>query len=279
MTKMKNPILKIAKYVLTDEARQKSFIVIFILCALFVFLVRGCYQGHYEVNGQLLDGKSIIEIISKITFQIIAAGAMFVAALLSMGVLRHDRENGMQAAILSKPLTRRQYISGKILGLWALSFLFMLVLHTVLFVITSVNMGMIMPQYLMASLLCSFNLLFVVIAVCLFSLLMPDIAAFLSAIGIGLAGFAADGIHAVSQSPMGQMMMQQDAYTKTGVSLWDVLYYGWPKISGLQRLAASMISEEGFSSMGGLYPLINIFLYCLILGYLLYRRFDRIDIE
>ncbi|MDQ5985288.1 MAG: hypothetical protein CSYNP_00996 [Syntrophus sp. SKADARSKE-3] len=276
---MKNPILKIAKYVLTDEARQKSFIVIFILCALFVFLVRGCYQGHYEVNGQLLDGKSIIEIISKITFQIIAAGAMFVAALLSMGVLRHDRENGMQAAILSKPLTRRQYISGKILGLWALSFLFMLVLHTVLFVITSVNMGMIMPQYLMASLLCSFNLLFVVIAVCLFSLLMPDIAAFLSAIGIGLAGFAADGIHAVSQSPMGQMMMQQDAYTKTGVSLWDVLYYGWPKISGLQRLAASMISEEGFSSMGGLYPLINIFLYCLILGYLLYRRFDRIDIE
>jgi ABC-type transport system involved in multi-copper enzyme maturation permease subunit len=278
MTKIQNPILKIAKYVLTDEVRQKSFIIIFALCALFAFLVRGCYQGHYEVNGQLLDGKNIIEIISKITFHMIAAGAMFIAALLSMGVLRRDRDSGMQAAILSKPVTRRQYISGKILGLWTLSFLFMFVLHTVLFIITSVNMGMIMPQYLAASLLCSFNLLFVIIAVCLLSLLMPDIAAFLSVIGIGLAGFAADGIHAVSHGPMGQMMMQQGANPKTDVSVWDVVYYGWPKLPGLQRLASSMIGSEGFSGIGSLYPLINIFLYCLILGWLLYWRFNREDI-
>ena len=281
MTKQFHPILIIAKYALTDEVRQKSFIIIFALCALFVFLVRGCYHGNYEVNGQLLDERNIIEIISKITFNVIAAGAMFIAALLSMGVLRRDRDTGLQAAILSKPVTRPQYISGKILGLWTLSCLFMFILHAVLFIITSVsvNMWAIMPQYLAASLLCSFNLLFVILAVCLLSLLMPDIAAFISVMGIGFLGLAADGIHTVSRSPMGQMMMQRGVRPNADMSLWDVVYYGWPKLSGLQKSATSMIGWEGFSGLGSLYPLINIFLYCLVLGLLLYWRFDREDIS
>ena len=60
-----------------------------------------------------------------------------------------------------------------------------------------------MPEYLIASLLCSFNLLFVVVAVLLLSLLMPDIVAFLCVMGIGIVGFVADGISAISQSPDG----------------------------------------------------------------------------
>ena len=66
-----------------------------------------------------------------------------------------------------------------------------------------------MPEYLIASLLCSFNLLFVVVAVLLLSLLMPDIVAFLCVMGIGVVGFVADGIYAISHSQMAQAMMPQ----------------------------------------------------------------------
>ncbi len=209
MPKALSPIIRIAKYTLTDEVRQKSFIVMFVICAIFVFLIRGCYQGNYMVNGQALDAGTVIRVVSKVTFHIIAAGVMLLAALLSMRVFRRDRDDGMQSCILSKPITRWQYVAGKILGLWVLSIIFMFILHGIVFIIASINLKVVMPEYLIASLLCSFNLLFVVVAVLLLSLLMPDIVAFLCVMGIGIVGFVADGIFAISHSQMAQAMMQQ----------------------------------------------------------------------
>jgi ABC-type transport system involved in multi-copper enzyme maturation permease subunit len=244
-----SPIIKIAKYTLTDEVRQKSFIIMFVICAIFIFLVRGCYQGNYMVNGQELDAGTIIRVVSKVVFHIIAAGVMLLTALLSMRVIKRDRDDGMQACILSKPIARWQYVAGKILGLWALSVAFMFILHGIVFVLTSINLNVVMPEYLVASLICSFNLLFVIIAVLLLSLLMPDIVAFLCAMGIGGVSFVADGIFCI-----------------------------WPKLSGTQQFASSFIVSEVFHEFWSIYPLINVLVYCIILGALLFRRFRREDI-
>ena len=209
MPKAHSSIISIAKYTLMDEVRQKSFIIMFVICALSILLVRSCSQGDFMVNGQALDADTIIRVVSKVIFHIIAAGAMLLAALLSMRVFKRDRDEGMQSCILSKPVTRWQYVAGKILGLWVLSIIFMFILHSIVFIIVSINLKVVMPEYLIASLLCSFNLLFVVVAVLLFSLLMSDIIAFLCVMGIGIVSFVADGIFAMSQSQMGQAMMQQ----------------------------------------------------------------------
>jgi len=37
MPKALSPIIKIAKYTLTDEVRQRSFVVMFVMCVVFVF--------------------------------------------------------------------------------------------------------------------------------------------------------------------------------------------------------------------------------------------------
>jgi len=277
MLKTLSPIIKIAKYTISDEVRQKSFIVMFVICAMFIFLIRGCYQGTYMVNGQSLDAEAIIRVMSKVTFHFIAAGVMFLAALLSMRVLRRDRDDGMQSCILSKAITRWQYVAGKILGLWALSMIFMFILHSIVFIITSINMQVVMPEYLIASLLCSFNLLFVIITVLLLSLLMPDMIAFLCVMGIGIIGFVADGIFAISHSQMAQVMMQQSG-TQSDMTVWKVVYYLWPKLSGAQQFASSLIGSEGFSGFVSIYPVINVLIYVLILGTLLFRRFRNEDI-
>ncbi len=274
-----SPIISIVKYTLTDEVRQKSFVIMFVICAIFVFLIRGCYQGNYMMNGQLLDAGTVVRAVSKMTFHVIAAGVMLIAALLSMRVFRRDRDDGMQSCILSKPIARRQYVTGKIIGLWALSVLFMFILHSIVFIITSINLKVVMPEYLIASLLCSFNLLFVVVAVLLLSLLMPDIVAFLCVMGIGVVGFVTDGISAISHSQMAQAMMQQPgAHPHSDLTWWKVIYYLWPKLSGTQQLASSLIGNEAFHGFGSIYPLINVLLYCLILGALLFRRFGNEDI-
>jgi ABC-type transport system involved in multi-copper enzyme maturation permease subunit len=273
-------ITRIAGYTILDEVRQKSFVIMFAICAVCVFLVRGCYHGDYMVNGQSLDAGTIVRALSKVTFHIIGAGVMVIAALLSMRIFRRDRNEGMQSCVLSKPIARWQYVAGKIAGLWVVSVLFMFILHGIVFLVTSVSLNVFMPEFLVASLLCSINLLFVVVAVLFLSLLMPDIVAFLCVLGIGIAGFVADGIAAASHSQMAQAMMQQPgAGPHADLTWWKVVYYVWPKLLGVQQSATSLLGSEPFHGFGSLYPFINVLLYCLILGSLLFRRFRNEDIS
>ena len=78
MPKVLSPIIKIAKYTLTDEVRQRSFIVMFVICVTFVFLMRGCYHGNYMVNGQELDAGTVVGTVSRATFHVIAVAVMFI---------------------------------------------------------------------------------------------------------------------------------------------------------------------------------------------------------
>ena len=272
------PIIRIAKYTIADEVRQRSFIVMTVVCAVFIFFVRGCYHSDYMVNGQELDAGQMVIMLSKIIFNVIAVGVMFLAALLSMRIFGRERDNGTQSCVLSKPITRWQYVAGKVLGLWVLLTIFMFVMHGIVFMITSINLRIVMPEYLIASLLCSFNLLFVVVTVLLLSLVMPDIAAFLCIMGIGFVGTVADGIFALSHNPMMAQAVMQQQGPQSDFTFWQVVYYLWPKLSGAQHYASSFIGREEAGVLGSVYPLINIIIYCLILGALLFLRFRKEDI-
>jgi ABC-2 type transport system permease protein len=269
-------VFMIAKYAFADEARQKSMIVLFILSALSVFLLRQCYRGDYVVNGQPLNAEAIALTLSKAAFHVIAAGAMFIAALLTMRVYKRDRDEGMLSCILAKPIDRWQYVAGKLLGLWALSVLFMFILHSIVFFISSLSMKTWVSAYLIAFAICSLNLLFVTLTVFLLSLVLPDIAAFLCAVGIGMGSLTLNGIYSFSQSQMGQAMMQQSAaHAPSGFTWWKAFYYLWPNVFGTQFLATSLIGNEGLVPV---YPLINVLLYCLIFAVLLFWRFRSEDI-
>lgn len=95
MPKAHSSSIIIAKYTFMDQVRQKSFIVMLVICALSILLVRSCSQGSFMVNGQALDADAIIRVVSKVIFHIIAAGAMLLAALLSMRAFKRDRDEGM----------------------------------------------------------------------------------------------------------------------------------------------------------------------------------------
>ena len=273
------PILRITKYTLADEVRHRSFVIMFFICAGFVFLIRGCYKGSYIVNGQQLDAAAIAWYISKASFHVIAVGVMLIAALLSMRIFRRDRDEGMQSCILAKPIARWQYVTGKILGLWMLSMLFMFALHFIIFLIAFMNTKAVVPEYLTASLLCSINLLFVVLAALLLSLLLPEVIVFLCILGVGITSFVADGIYTLSQSQMVQAAIQHSgAQPPSGLTWWKVAYYLWPKLSGVQQWTTSLISSETFHGFGPVHPLVNVLLYCLILGSLLFLRFRREDV-
>jgi hypothetical protein len=72
-------------------------------------------------------------------------------------------------------------------------------------------------------------------------------------------------------------MIQQPG-SQSGLTGWKVVYYIWPKLSGTQQFASAFIGREGFHGVGSIYPFINIFIYCLVLGSLLFWRFRDEDI-
>jgi len=272
--KTTNPIAKIVKFTILDEIRQRSFVVMFIVCVVFVFLARGCYRGNYVVNGEALDAATVVAAVSKAAFHVIAVVTMLIAALLSMRMFRRDRDGGMQSAILSKPITRRHYVLGKVMGLWVLSAVFMLILQAIVLTTVVISAGVVIPGYPVAALLCCLNLLFVVIAVSLLSLLMPEAAAFLCIMGIAVVGLIIEGMNALGGSQIAQAMAGP---TQT-VSLGKILYYVWPKLSGMQYFASSFIGGGGFQGLWSVYPLFNILFYCLILCALLLWRFRKEEI-
>ncbi len=96
-----NNVLKIAVYTLRDQMRYKSFYVLLGLSILFILMIRGCFDGGYTVNGQMVDNATVAWHVSKIVFHQITVGMFLMAAMLSMKIFSRDRENGSLVLFLS----------------------------------------------------------------------------------------------------------------------------------------------------------------------------------
>ncbi len=259
---------KLVKMTVADLVHHKSFYAMLFIGVLFVLLLRGCYKQGYTVNGQQVAATTVAWNASLIAFHIIAAAAMFIAIMLSLGALKRDRDDGSMAYLLSGPITRDQYLFAKIAGQWLVSFFFMFVLHATIVVITYLNTGGVIPGYLTASIVCSLNILFMVVVVSLFSMLLPVFASALLSVGIAGISFASDSFFQIVQ--------------KTGLSasfsnpsLWRI---AWPKSASLQYFATTFIDHADFKGLGPLHPLANVALWTLVLGALLVWRFRREDL-
>jgi ABC-type transport system involved in multi-copper enzyme maturation permease subunit len=265
-----NMLMTVTWFTIRDQMRQKSFCVLLGIAILFVLMVRGCYDADYTVNGQKVDGVTIAWQASKMVFHVIASGMFLMVCLLSMRIFTRDREDGSMALFLARPVTRWQYVIGRIVGTWILSSLFMLIVHTTIFLVAWVKTGGIIPGYLTASLVCTVNLLFVTIAVCLLTLFLPDVFAVIVMAGVLAAGFVSDGMYQVMQTSIVQSALPE--HLSSSPSLWRLLY---PKVSLLQQYAVTLIDKSAFAGMGPVHPVVNVLLYsagCAVLCVAVFNR-------
>jgi ABC-type transport system involved in multi-copper enzyme maturation permease subunit len=237
-------IIPIVRYTVADLLHQKSFFIMLGVCIGFVLLLRGCYKGNYVMNNQAVDSVTVAWHASIIAFHVVSAGVLLIAAILSMNLFRRDREDGTAEYMLSKPVHRNTYVFGRVMGVWLVSFGFMFILHLTIFLITLMSAGGTMPGYLLASAVCSANVLFVVLLVCLLSLFLPDFAA--AFVGLGVVGisYISDIVFQIMQNAMVQSALGT-AYTR--VSVWRT---AWPKVSSLQYYAVSLVDKSQFHSIG-----------------------------
>ncbi|MDO5575545.1 MAG: hypothetical protein Q4F84_00585 [Fibrobacter sp.] len=267
--------LRITVFTIKDELRYKSFYVMGIAAIFFVLMLRGCFSGDVVVNDQKVDSVTIGYHASIIAFHLVTVAGTLVGILLAMRVLKREKDNGMQIAIMSREVSRFQYTLAKVIGTWILAYGFVFILHLTIYIIMWVNTGGRIPLFLTASLLTSLNVLFGITCVLFFSLIMPDVMAALFGISIIFISFVSDSFYAALQTGVGKSLMEQMQQGEFNVSLWRIL---WPKTTALQYYASSIIQNNDFFYAGPVHPAFNILIYSLIAFSLLYFRFNKQEI-
>ncbi len=275
MMKIKN-ILRIAAFTLRDELHSRSFYLLAAISVLFVLMIRGCFNADMVVNDQKLDSLTIGWTASMVAFHFISAVGVLIGILMAMRVFHRDRDNGMVVAILSKPIKRIEYLIGKIAGVWILSYALVFLLHLTVYIIMIVKTGGRINWFIPASFLISINVLFSVISVLLFSLIMPDIIAALSAMAIAAVSYVSDSIFAASKTEAIKSLMEQIQHQELPVALWRII---WPKIAALQFFATSLIKDENFYVLGPLHPAFNVLIFSVVAFFLLYWRYSKEEIK
>ena len=268
-----NRFLKITGYTIRDQMRHKSFFVLLGLSILFVLMIRGCYSGQYVVNGRQLNNVMVAWHVSKIVFQVIASGMFLIVILLSMKIFSRDHEDGSQVLFLSRPVFRQQYILGRITGTWLLSLIFMFILHATIFITAWIKTGAIIPGYLTASLVCSINLLFIVVSVCFLSLFLPDFISAIFTVGGLFVGYISDGGYQILHS--GIFTTAMPSVPASPPAMWRILY---PKVYMVQAYADSIISQSSFNRMGPVHPILNVSFYIILITMLMLVVFNRKEI-
>jgi ABC-type transport system involved in multi-copper enzyme maturation permease subunit len=258
---------------LQDQIRHKSFYILLGICILLVLLLRGCYKGNFTINNHQIDNLTVAWHASKFAFHLIAGGMILLATLLSMNIFSRDAQNGNMTFILAKPIKRSDYLIGRVAGVWLLLSVFMVILHFTIMIIAFLNTGDIMPQFLLASIICSLNLLFLILLVGLFSLFLPDFISAIAVIGIAGVSFISDSFYLAKQSEMIQSIVSSNL--ENDVSSWRIFL---PKTASLQYYASSLIGNDNFSIMGPVHPVFNILFYILITYFLFVWAFNRKEI-
>ena len=148
-----------------DHLRRKSFYLLLGTGVVFILALRGCYDADFTVNSRKIDTVTLAWHASIIVFHIISLGMNLMATLMAMRLFTRDGDDGTTVLYLARPISRLQYLAGRVTGTWLLCTGFMFILHLTVFAIAWGKTGGIIPGYLTASLVCSTNLLLILLLV------------------------------------------------------------------------------------------------------------------
>ena len=133
--------------------------------------------------------------------------------------------------------------------------------------------GGTIPGFLLASLICSVNLLFVIALICLLSLFMPDIIAALAGIAVIAIGFVSDGGHLLMSNEMVRSALPSEMAGDP--VLWRIIY---PKLFMVQSFAVSLITKDDFTGLGPVHPVVNVLIFSAVFIAVLVAWFNRKEI-
>jgi ABC-type transport system involved in multi-copper enzyme maturation permease subunit len=186
-----------------------------------------------------------------------------ITGLLSKASLSAELKSGSALIFLTQPLSRVQYLLGKIAGLFLLSAGFLVVLSLIFYFSTRGRLDFSLMAILAGDAALALGLLFIIILVFWFSLFLPPLLAFAGAGLVYAVSLFHDFSYALPRfSPLTNPPSTASVADPT--LLWDVF---WPKLGSLQALVSSgLLGQKDMAYPGPISPPLQLGI-CILLGY------------
>ncbi len=269
---MFNRIFIIIKNTFWKEIRRKSFIIISTITALSILAMNYFAESlTVSIQGQVSHGLgSGARVV--IVFYVIAVFNGFLAILLSVDTVRSDFDTGMIQSILSRNISRPEYLAGRILGTWGI-ILFYYLASLLLSIGYSGGTGSgftVLTRFALAMFLSSATALIWIVWGILASHFFPKLMSFLIVLFIMFMVF-------VSNSYFDQIETTKALPTHFLEWVGYIVHYGLPGSSSVNNMAKAII-DEGVLPPAAPLRLAHFILTGSILTGITFFLFQRKDI-
>jgi ABC-type transport system involved in multi-copper enzyme maturation permease subunit len=263
-------ILLIAVYTLRDEIRRKTLVLMLLVSFGCILLGRGCAHSSLMVNGENLGAGLVRQSLGLLFFNFLVITMFTLTGLLAMQTLSREIRRGSALIFLAHALSRRQYLLGKVAGLFLLCGGFLAALSFIFYFSTRAQLGFSLPAVLAGCATLLLGILFLVLLVFWLTLWLPPL---LAAVTAGLV-YAVSLFHDFAGA-FAALSQGQPGLTATP-SLWD---WVWPQLGGLQVMVSSWIlGQGGYQHPGPLPPPLNLGIYSVLLFAALQWQFGKKDL-
>lgn len=254
----------IAKVGFKECLRYRVFYFILIMAVLFILLGKSCTPQVSTSSNQIIDLKTQQTLAMKVGFHGIIFWSVMLCGLLSSNILSKEEEEGTVAMTLSRPVSRAQFVAGKMLAVIMISAFNLILLSGVFLFLFYVEMKQFNPGIL-------FSFLIMVLTLILYALMTVSLSFFIPRVAAPLVSMF---IY------MFTLWISLPAYFETIKYIWipsgriELFYKYMPKFGDIQFMGASFIdvSSKNYDIM---IICINTLFYSFFFWFLILFLFKK----
>lgn len=143
-------IWAIAKVGFKECLRYRIFYFVLVMAILFIFLGKSCTPKLETSNTLLVNIETQQNVAMEAGFHGIIFWSMMLCGLLAAGLLTREEEEGTAAMTLSRPVSRAQFLAGKIVSVLLVSVFNLFLLAGVFLLLFYVELGQFNPNILLS---------------------------------------------------------------------------------------------------------------------------------
>jgi len=252
----------------TYIGRRKTFYTILAFGVIFV-LLSGCFysQNSITINQQTLQPSELIKMIRAVNLSLSTFWGMIFAILMGMTTATSEVDSKQIYLVLSKPITRSEYILSRMFGALIISFSIIFVMSFLSWIIYNLRLGMFDLRLWIGVGVTIINLALVISFVTLISLVMPRILAGF----IGIISYLFSFILSIDVIKTFALSGDVPIHIKI---IARIIYIIIPPFASITNLATNLMNESS-PGQSGLSTMIHALAYliiCIFLCVIIFRR-------
>jgi len=247
--------------------RRKTFYTVLGFGLVFVFISSCFYSENLIINQRTIEQSELIKIVRAVTLYLSTFWGMIFAILMGMTTSTSETDSKQIYLVLSKPITRAEYILSRMFGALVISFSIIFIMSFLSWIIYNLRLGMLDLRLWIGVGTITLDLALVISFVTLISLIIPRILAGF----IGIISYLSSFI--LSIEVIKELIFPGQIPVHIRI-IARIIYIIVPPFASITKLATNLTNELSIGQ-SGISTLIHALAYlitCLFLCVIIFRR-------